>query len=360
MSRVIYLVFLILLLGIPSRLRSEETAAPARSVGMLPLGLPGFITGETLDRPLTEYGEFLFGTRLLSADQSLSCSSCHVAKLAYADSHPLAVGINGAIGQRRAPPLFNLFNAKALTLDGRAAGLADQIHIPLESPTEMAINWTASLSRLEDLPETRRYLVARPEAILDRSVVLSALTAYARSIVAGDSAFDRYYFHKDETAISEEAKEGFRLFVRKGRCSGCHQVTGTSAMLTDHNFHSTGIGFADGTYSDEGRFEVTKNDADRGAFKTPSLRNVALRPYFMHDGSLKSLREVIDYYNRGGNHGAPNLDGRVQPLYLSDTEVQEILAFLGTLDSEVVSYRPWLTNAAAGHQRARMFNADDP
>ena len=119
-------------------------------------------------------------------------------------------------------------------------------------------------------------------------------------------------------------------------------------MLTDHNFHSTGIGFADGKYTDDGRFEVTKNEADRGAFKTPTLRNVALRPYFMHDGSLKSLREVIEYYNRGGNRGAPNLDGRIQPLYLTETEIKEMLAFLGTLNSEVVSYRPWLADAAAG------------
>jgi cytochrome c peroxidase len=315
---------------------------------MMPLGLIPFAPTDGADPTLTEYGEFLFDSRLLSADGSLACSSCHVSRFGYADRHPLAVGIHGAVGSRRAPPVVNLFNAKAFMLDGRAASLADQIHIPLEAPTEMAIDWPASLDRLKDLPETQRALAARPGTALDRGVVLAALAAYGRTLVAGDSPFDRYYFLKDDGAISEDAKDGFRLFVRKGRCSGCHQVTGTAAMLTDQNFHSVGIGFADGKYADNGRFGVTGNEADRGLFKTPSLRNVALRPYFMHDGSMKSLREVIDYYNRGGNHGAPNLDGRIQPLYLTETEIKEILAFLGTLNSEVVSYRPWFKPAVEG------------
>jgi cytochrome c peroxidase len=348
MKRFILLVFLAFSTVAPAALCAEEILSPAHAVGTPPLGLPPIVPADSADRPLIDYGEFLFSSRLLSADQSLSCSSCHIAKLGYADSHALAVGINGAIGRRRAPPLFNLFNAKALMLDGRAAGLDDQIHIPLESPTEMAITWQDSLGRLKDAPETKHLLASRPKAVLDRSLVLSALAAYARTLVAGDSAFDRYYFSKDDAAISDEAKEGLRLFVRKGRCSGCHQVTGVSAMFTDHNFHSTGIGFADGKYADEGRFEVTRNETDKGAFKTPTLRNVALRPYFMHDGSLDSLRAVIDYYNRGGNRGAPNLDGRIQPLYLTEPEIKDILAFLGTLDSEVVSYRPWLKSAAAG------------
>jgi cytochrome c peroxidase len=345
---IIYMLFLIFLATLRVAAHAEEPTEPARAVGSPPLGLLSPAASASSDRPLVEYGEFLFRSPLLSADRSLSCNSCHVPKLGYADSHPLAVGINGTIGRRRAPPLFNLFNAKRLMLDGRAAGLDDQIHIPLEAPTEMAINWNDSLDRLKDAPETKLLFASRAGTALDRSLLLSALAAYARTLVAGDSAFDRYYFNKDEAAISDEAKEGFRLFVRKGRCSGCHQVTGVSAMLTDHNFHSTGIGFADGKYADEGRFEVTGNETDKGLFKTPTLRNVALRPYFMHDGSLDSLRSVIDYYNRGGNGGAPNLDGRIQPLYLTEPETKKILAFLGTLDSEVVSYRPWLKSAEAG------------
>jgi cytochrome c peroxidase len=347
-KRLNLLILMIFMIGLQSTAHAAEPL-PTRIETIFPLGLTGFADMDSTERSLVGFGEFLFASPLLSYNQEVSCRSCHVAQFGYADSHPLAVGVDGQVGRRRAPPLFNLFGAKALMLDGRAAGLGDQIHIPLESPDEMAIDWPAALGRLKNLPETKQLLAARPKTVLDRGLVLGALAAYARTLVAGDSAFDRYYFNKDETAISDEAKAGLTLFVRKGRCAGCHQVNGMSAMLTDHNFHATGIGFAGGKYRDTGRFEVTGAETDRGAFKTPTLRNVALRPYFMHDGSMSSLREVMDYYNRGGNHGAPNLDGRIQPLYLNETEIQEIVAFLGTLDSEVVSYRPWLKGTGAGH-----------
>lgn len=313
----------------------------------LPLGLPADDRISATSPPRVEYGEFLFSSSLLSNNQGVSCSACHISRLGFADLHPLAQGIDNQIGRRRTPPLFNLYNAKALMLDGRASGIEDQIHIPLESPTEMRIDWPSSLGWLQNQPETARALAALPGAKLDRDLVLSSLATYVGTLVAGNSAFDRYYFGHDEGAIDQQAKDGFRLFVRKGRCSGCHQVTGTSALLTDDSFHSTGIGFADGAYRDEGRAEITGNPADKGLFRTPSLRNVTLRPYFMHDGSLKSLREVIDYYNRGGNRGAPNLDGRIQPLYLSEPEIQAMLAFLETLTSPVVSHRPWLKAAGA-------------
>jgi cytochrome c peroxidase len=330
----------------PTSLRAADVAASASTAASIPLGVPALTDHRTPDPPLVEYGEFLFGSALLSADSSVSCGSCHVARQGYADSHKLAVGINGAVGRRRAPSIFNLADAKALMLDGRAAGLADQVHMPLEAPDEMAIDWPVSLGRLENLPESRRMLAVRPGQAVDRDLVIAALAAYVGTLVAGDSPFDRYLFGSDQSAIGEDAKEGFRLFVRKGRCSGCHQVTGTAASLTDNNFHSTGIGFADGRYVDDGRFEVTHDLADKGAFQTPTLRNAALRPYFMHDGSLTSLRQVLDYYNRGGNRGAPNLDGRIQPLFLTEGEIKDMLAFLDTLNSRIVSYRPWLAQTA--------------
>lgn len=346
---VLFLLYFLVIFVSAARADSGVAQAQAaKVVTTLPPGLSSVASDQPSVQPLVEYGEFLFFFYMLSHDQSVSCGSCHVARFGNADSRQLAVGVDGRVGRRRSPPLFNLFAAKTLMLDGRAASLVDQVHFPLESADEMAIDWTDSLQRLRDLPQTRHLLSARPPAVLDRDLVIAALAAYDRTLVAGGSAFDRYYFGKDERAISDEAKEGFRLFVRKGRCSGCHQVTAVSAMLTDDNFHSTGIGWADGKYADDGRFEVTGAETDKGLFKTPTLRNVALRPYFMHDGSLRSLREVIDYYNRGGNHGAANLDGRIQPLSLSQTEIQQILAFLDTLSAEVVSYRPWLGKMGGG------------
>jgi cytochrome c peroxidase len=347
MKKIAFLIFLGFHLAAPCAGAGEIVPGDTPVANVLSLGLPAYDRVPNDGRGKAEYGEYLFNSGLLSNNQGMSCSSCHISRLGFADLHPQAQGIDGQLGRRRTPPLLNLYNAKALMLDGRAAGLGDQIHIPLESPTEMRVDWTASLGWLQNRPETARVLAASPGTKLDRDLVIASLAAYVGTLVAGNSAFDRYYFGHDEAAIDQQAKDGFRLFVRKGRCSGCHQVTGESALLTDDSFHSTGIGFADGAYRDEGRFEVTGNPADKGLFRTPTLRNAALRPYFMHDGSLKSLREVIDYYNRGGNRGAPNLDGRIQPLYLSEDEIQAMLAFLRTLNSQVVSYRPWLKDTGA-------------
>jgi cytochrome c peroxidase len=201
----------------------------------------------------------------------------------------------------------------------------------MESAAEMNISWPVALARLEADPQISTAAANAGAAPLSRDAVLKSLAAYVRSLVSGGSPFDRYYYLGDESAISTLAKEGLELFVRKGRCSGCHLITGYSAPLTDGSFHSVGIGFENGAYRDAGRISVTGLESDRGVFKTPTLRDVALRRYYMHDGSMKSLKEVVDYYNRGGNTNAPNLDGRVRPLYLSPQEEFAIIEFLKAL-----------------------------
>jgi cytochrome c peroxidase len=307
----------------------------------LPLGLPRMVSVEA-NPALVAYGEFLFHTPVLSRDHSTACVSCHDPSRAFSGPAPTAIGIGGAIGRRHPPALLNLYAANSLMWDGRAPTLAEQIRLPLESPSEMNIDWPAALRCLRDHEESRAFLKPLGEPNLGRSLVLTALASYVRSLVSGASAFDRYYFQNVETALSEQAKEGLTLFIRRGRCSTCHTLTGYSALLTDNNFHSIGIGFADGRYKDAGRFEVTGRDADRGLFKTPSLRNVALRSYFMHDGSMPTLRGVVEYYNRGGNRGAPNLDERIRPLFMSARDIENLLAFLGSLNSPILSHRPWL------------------
>lgn len=341
-STMRFIIFMISAISLSNyRTLAAKSSELATVVVTFPQGLPRFVAEKNDGKALVEYGEFLFGSKLLSADNSLACMNCHVQRFAYSDSHPVAVGVDGSIGRRHAPPIFNLFGAKALMLDGRASNLKEQIHIPLESDIEMNVDWSASLKALSSLPETRNFLQGLPrQPELSRDLVLAALAAYVRSLVSGGSAFDRYYYGGQQDAIGDQAKEGLKIFVRKGRCASCHLLTGAAAPLTDYNFHSIGIGFADGKYSDNGRFEVTHDPVDRGAFKTPTLRNVALRPYYMHDGSMKSLREVVDYYNRGGNPGAANVDGRVQKLFLTEEEIEALIAFLQTLNSEIVSYRP--------------------
>ena len=309
------------------------------SVAALPLGLPQR-TDRDDSAALIEYGAFLFQSPLLSRDRSVACTSCHDPALDFSGLAPLGIGINGQLGKRHPPPLVNLYAATHFMLDGRMASLEAQLRIPIEAPSEMAVDWPAVLARLATLPQTSTALSFTGEAAPREDLVVKSLAAYVRSLVTGDSPFDRYYFGGAATAISAQAKEGLLLFVRKGRCSGCHLITGTAAPLADGSFHSIGIGFEAGAYRDVGRSAVTGQDSDRGAFKTPTLRNVAERRYFMHDGSMRSLKEVIDYYNHGGNREAPNLDGRIRPLFLTAREREAIIAFLRTLSAPVQSYRP--------------------
>jgi cytochrome c peroxidase len=299
------------------------------------LGLP------SVERPFgdssarIELGRLLFSAKALSSDATISCATCHVPSLAFSGPEAVAVGVGGARGNRHPPPLLNLVLEKRFMLDGRASSLEEQIHIPLESPTEMNVAWPVTLARLNADPVISAAVGRASVTPLTRDFVLKSLAAYVRSLISGGSPFDRYYYLGDEAAISAEAKYGLELFVRKGRCSGCHLVTGYAAPFTDGSFHSIGIGFANGAYRDLGRFAITGLKQDQGAFKTPTLRDVAQRHYFMHDGSMASLREVLDYYNKGGNAGAPNIDGRVHPLFLSDEDESDIIEFLRTLSAPI-------------------------
>jgi cytochrome c peroxidase len=327
------LVFGLLDLG-PARGDDTPFAQP---VNKLPLGLPARSAMDD-DPARIAYGAFLFQSKELSLDRSLACASCHVPALGFSGASPIAIGVRVTVGRRHAPALFNLYLSRQFMLDGRAASLVDQIHLPIESITEMSADWQVLLSRLAGAPETRAVLSATTDRSLNEALVVKSLAAYLETLVSGGSPFDRFYYGGEQQAISQQAKDGLTLFVRKGRCSGCHLITGYSAPLTDGSFHSVGVGFEGGSYRDLGRFAVTRLEIDRGAFKTPSLRNVAQRRYFMHDGSMTSLLEVIEYYNKGGHSGAPNQDGRVRPLFLNDAEMEALVAFLKTLSAPIQSY----------------------
>jgi cytochrome c peroxidase len=289
-----------------------------------------------LDRPtpaaLVLIGERLFKSPLLSADGTVSCSTCHIASLGFSGDRPLPVGVGGYIGRRRAPALLGLRDAKALMWDGRAASLPAQVVMPLEGK-EMAISWPAALSRLDAGPGVLRLFEDTHVARLDRETVIDALAAYVASLDAGSSRFDRFFYGGDRNALTSQEAWGLRLFVRKAGCATCHLLNGEAAPFTDGSIHVTGFGRTS-TPRDRGRADVTGDPADVGAFKTPGLRAVALRPYLMHDGSMASLRQVVERYNRPDRVAFPNLDERLTPLFLAREEVDAIVAFLGALTPE--------------------------
>ena len=288
---------------------------------------------ETKTDPLAALGSVLFGARDLSRDGSVSCSTCHVPELGFSGGQPLATGVGGHQSRRRAPALSGLRSSGPFMWDGRAATLSELIPMPLESK-EMDVDWASALRALNRRPEVQQLASASDLGELDRNSVVKALATYLATLEARPTRFDRYYYGRDSSALSEQEAWGLRLFVRKARCATCHLLNAHSAPFTDGAFHATGVGASNGIPVDAGRARVTGSPADEGRFKTPGLRGVTSRPYLMHDGSFLSLTAVVEFYNRGAGQASLNCDPRLQPLHLSVLEIEAVVAFLHALSTD--------------------------
>lgn len=280
----------------------------------IPLGLDLYIPVPE-ENPITEekiaLGRRLFVDRRLSRDGSVSCSSCHDPHRAFSDSRPVSIGVFGRVGRRNAAALINRGYGRSFFWDGRASTLEEQVLQPIQDPKEMDMALFEVSARV-GLP---------PDAIS------RGLASYVRSILSGNSRFDRFV-NGDRQALSSDQWAGLQVFRGKGNCTACH----IGPNFTDERFHNTGVAWRDGRLHDEGRSGVTGRAEDRGAFKTPTLREIARTAPYMHDGSLVTLDEVIDYYNRGGNRG-PGLDPELRPLRLTREERQALATFLRSLNS---------------------------
>ncbi len=274
----------------------------------IPLGLDLYLPVPE-DNPLTtekiELGRRLFFDRRLSRDNSVSCSSCHDPERAFSDGRPVAIGVFGRQGRRNSPALINRGYGRLFFWDGRISTLEEQVLKPIQDPNEMD----------SPLPE------AAARAGLPAEEISRALASYVRSILSGDSPFDRF-INGDRTALSPEQQAGLQLFRGKANCTACH----VGPNFTDERLHNTGVAWCDGKFADAG--------AGQGNFKTPTLREIARTAPYMHDGSLATLEEVIEYYDRGGNRN-PGLDPELHALHLSPAEKREIVAFLGCLNGTI-------------------------
>ncbi len=282
----------------------------------IPLGLDLYMPvpdENPLTREKVELGRRLFKDRRLSRDRSIACSSCHDPDRAFSDGRPVAVGINRQVGRRSAPALINRGYGRVFFWDGRAASLEEQVLQPLQDPKEMNMTLAEASAR-----------VGLPSGDISR-----ALASYVRSILSGNAPFDRFR-SGDLRALSSEQQAGLQVFRGKGNCTACH----VGPNFTDERFHNTGVAWRDGSLVDEGRFAVTGTMEDRGAFKTPTLREIVRTAPYMHDGSLVSLDEVVDHYDRGGNAN-PGLDPELRPLKLTASEKRSLVVFLHTLSGTV-------------------------
>lgn len=269
-------------------------------------------------------GAQLFFDPRLSADDTISCATCHDPDTAWANHNAVDVGIGGQRGDRNSGTILDAAYMDFQFWDGRASSLEEQALGPIHNPVEMGETLENVVRKLNAIDgyRARFHAVFGTDATVDG--IAKAIAAFERTVLSGPSPFDRY-MEGDKTAIPPAAIRGLRVFNGKARCRTCH----TGPMLSDQSFHNIGVGM-DRPEPDVGREAVTNDPKDRGKFKTPSLRNVALTWPYMHDGSERTLADVVEFYNGGGVPN-PTLDIFISPLELSDGEKQDLVAFMEAL-----------------------------
>jgi cytochrome c peroxidase len=327
---------LLLLYGISN---SEKPAIPIGKVVEIPapLGLPPVPI--PADNPPTEetiaLGRRLYYDTALSTDSTVSCATCHNPALGFGDGRRVSIGVGGKTGVRNSPTVVNSAYWSLQFWDGRAPSLEKQSEGPVANPVEMAHSLHGVVQRLSQDPS---YVAAFERAFgpgpITYEKVEKCIASFERTVLSGDSAFDRYYYGNDLTAMTPAQIRGFEVFhdPKKGNCESCHSIGEKSALFTDNKFHNIGVGFVNGETADKGRYVVTKNVQETGAFRTPTLRNVEMTAPYMHDGSLKDLKQVMDFYIGAGNSN-PYLDKEVHSLdFLSREERDDLLEFMKALN----------------------------
>jgi cytochrome c peroxidase len=331
-----------------------------------PLGLPKLTipTDNPQSPAKIELGHKLFLDTRFSADGSISCASCHQTDKGFADGQALAIGIYGQIGTRNSPTVINAAYFNQLFLDGRRHSLEQQALDPFTNLIEHGLKSHQPIINTiqQDADYVSRFKQVfniQAEAITIKHVTKS-IASYLRTLISGNSAFDQYLFGRDRSALSASAARGLKVFRRKGNCANCHEISWDHALFTDNLYYNIGIGMQHlepvldklisssslsnkieilelsvQQHSELGRFNITKTNTDIGRFKTPGLRNITLTAPYMHDGSLATLEEVVDYYDQGGVKN-PFLDAAIYPLHLSDQEKIDLVSFMKALNGPVL------------------------
>ena len=294
----------------------------------IPLGLDRGLLAPP-ENPVTQekaaLGRRLFFDKRLSVDESLACSDCHQPRRAFSDGKRVAVGVKNQRGNRNTPAIINRTYGRSFFWDGRISTLEEQVLQPIQDPKEMGAELPAILEKLR-ADSTYCELFQKVFGELpDVHLLAYALATFVRTLLSGASPYDRYEAG-EKSALTKPEQAGLRLFRGKARCALCH----SGSNLTDEDFHNTGIAWGEGKFLDPGRFIVTGKKEDQGAFRAPTLREIANTAPYMHDGSLATLEEVIEFYDRGGNCN-PYLDSELRALHLREEEKQALVAFLHAL-----------------------------
>lgn len=320
--------FLLILGLMVSCTKDEEVAPPGEALFQLavPAGWPA--PPLRADNPLTaasvELGKALFFDDRLSLGRGVSCGSCHLPGHAFSDTVALSAGVQGRLGTRNAPTLANVAYHPLLNRDGGAPTLEQQVLNPLFDEAEMNADPQQVVDLLRDDPTVSALSLRAYGRPFDLYVLTRSIANYERTLIGGTSRYDRHLLG-DTNALNAAEKRGLQVFNGAGNCTSCHG----GFDLSDHTFHNAGASPPDA--EDNGRERITLDPADRGKFKTPTLRNVALTAPYMHDGSLATLEDVIHHFNTGGaDH--PNKDPLVVPLHMSPAQQQDLATFLRSLN----------------------------
>ncbi|KAB2808104.1 cytochrome-c peroxidase [Phaeocystidibacter luteus] len=282
----------------------------------------------TIDR--WELGRQLFFDPILSRDSSISCGSCHKAEFALSDNVDISPGVEGRIGFRNSPGLFNVGYYPRMMREGGVPTLEMQVLVPIQEHAEMDFNIVDAASRLANSEDYVRKSQRAYQRNPDPFVITRAIATYERTMISGGSRYDKY-LQGQTSALSASEKRGMELFFsNRTDCSSCH----SGIFFTNNDYENNGLYEA---YTDEGRMRLTNDSADLGRFRVATLRNVEVTGPYMHNGSLPSLESVIEHYNSGGeNH--PNKSALIRPLALSASEKADLIDFLRSLtDHEFIA-----------------------
>jgi cytochrome c peroxidase len=291
---------------------------PKIPVGLKPVPVPA-------DNPLTpekvELGKLLFFDPRLSCDDTTSCATCHDPKKGWSNSLNFATGVRGQVGGRSAPTIINAAYSELQFWDGRAHRLEGQALGPIQNPIEMDHKLEDCVKKLNAVPGYREQFRKVFNSDVTPENIAKAIASFERTVLSGNAPYDRFKAG-DKAALSESAQRGLKLFFGKGHCSACH----TGANFSDDAFHNVGVNI-NAAKPDLGRYEVTQVVGDKGSFKTPTLREIARTAPYMHDGTMKTLEEVVEHYDKGGTTN-PQLDEEIFPLKLTAQEKADLVTFM--------------------------------
>ena len=291
--------------------------------GLLPVPWPA---ANPYSAAKVELGRLLYFDKRLSADNTVACASCHAPEKGFTDNQPVSSGIRGQKGGRSAPTTINRAYSLAQFWDGRAGTLEDQAKGPIENPIEMGethANVVAKIGAIAGYRDLFQKSFGSPEVNIDK--IAMAIATFERTLISGNSPYDQFKAGR-KNAMNASQIRGLDVFLNKAKCDACHE----GVNFSSNSYANLGVG-SDQPNPDVGRMEVTKDDADWGRFKTPTLRDIARSGPYMHDGSLKTLEEVVEFYDKGGTPNR-NLDERLKKLNLTPEQKKDLVEFLKALD----------------------------